>query len=208
MTRPITTSLASALALSLVLGGCGDDISAPASDLATDPALSQHTHPGQGAEHAARQATLAQQLNAVRKATTKYRDVAEARADGYFAVSPYVPGMGFHFADELPPFGTDREDPGVLVYFTTGDYNPGPGEAHDPAHDDDLVLGAVEWLVPGDQTGDPPDLFADEDSPRVLKTTEEEGWHFEAAEGFTGLHAWVHRGNPAGVFHATNPTIN
>lgn len=150
---------------------------------------------------------LAAQLNTVRETTGKYRDIETARADGYVAVSPYVPGMGFHFADG-PPFGTDLEDPGILVYFTTGSYNPAPGEGHDPARDDELVLGAVEWLVLGDQSGDPPDIFADESSHRDLQVTEAEGWHYESAEDFTGLHAWVHRGNPAGVFHPTNPNVD
>lgn len=150
---------------------------------------------------------LSHQLNTVRAVTRKYRDIETAREDGYFTASPYVPGMGFHFADG-PPFGTTLEDPGILVYFTNGSYNPDPGDPHDPAHDDDLILGAVEWLVPGDQTDNPPDIFADEDSPRELKVTEDEGWHFESDLGFTGLHAWVHRGNPAGVFHPTNPNID
>lgn len=150
---------------------------------------------------------LSQQLNTVRALTGKYKDIETARNEGYAAVSPYVPGMGFHFADG-PPFGTDLEDPGVLVYFTNGSYNPDPGAKHDPDHDDDLILGAVEWLVPGDQEGNPPDIFSDENSPRNLLVTEEDGWHFEDEEGFTGLHAWVHRGNPAGVFHHTNPNID
>lgn len=151
---------------------------------------------------------LSKQLNTVRGESKQYRDIGEARDDGYVAISPYVPGMGFHFANEVPPFGTDLEDPGVLVYFTNGSYNPAPGDSHDPAHDDDLILGAVEWLVPGDQEDDPPDIFNDEDSHRELQVTEKEGWHFEAEEGFTGLHAWVQRGNPAGVFHPTNPNID
>lgn len=151
---------------------------------------------------------LTHQLNTVRAVTRKYRDIETARSEGYVPASPYVPGMGFHFANSFPPFGTDLDDPGVLVYFTNGTYNPAPGDPHDPARDDDLILGAVEWLVPGDQSENPPDIFADELSPRNLRVTEEHAWHFESAEGFTGLHAWVHRGNPAGVFHHTNPTID
>lgn len=150
---------------------------------------------------------LSQELNNVRAVTRRYKDVETARDDGYAAVSPYVPGMGFHFADG-PPFGTDLEDPGVLVYFTDGSYNPDPGAEHDPDHDDDLILGAVEWVVPGDREDNPPDIFSDENSPRNLLVTEEEGWHFEEGEGFTGLHAWVHRNNPAGVFHHTNPNMD
>lgn len=150
---------------------------------------------------------LTAELNTVRDLTQKYRDIDTARSHGYGPVSPYVPGMGFHFADG-PLFGTDLEDPGVLVYYTNGSYNPAPGEPHDPAHDDDLILGAVEWLVRGNQEDNPPDIFSDESSDRELLVTEREGWHFESEEGFTGLHAWVHRGNPAGVFHHTNPTID
>jgi len=109
---------------------------------------------------------LSRQLNTVRAVTRKYNDIETARADGYGAVSPYVPGMGFHFADG-PAFGTGLEDPGVLVYFTNGSYNPDPGEEHDPDHDDDLILGAAEWLVPGDQKDNQPDIFNDEDSPET-----------------------------------------
>jgi hypothetical protein len=153
-------------------------------------------------------AKLSHQLNSVRAAMRAYRDAETARGEGYEDISGYVPGMGFHFARASPPFGTDIEDPPVLVYFTNGSYNPDPHESHDPDHDDDLILGAAEWLVAGDQTDEPPNIFNDEDSNRNLKVTEEEGWHFESAEGFTGLHAWVHRSNPAGVFHPTNPNID
>lgn len=151
---------------------------------------------------------LSRELNTVRDATQQYKDVETAREDGYEDISPYVPGMGFHFSDRTPPFGTVHENPPVLVYFTNGSYNPNPGDPHDSPHDDDLILGAAEFLVGGNQEDDPPDIFHDEDSPRNLKTTEEEGWHYESEENFTGLHAWVHRGNPAGVFHPTNPNID
>lgn len=151
---------------------------------------------------------LARQLNRVREVTRAYRDVGTARVDGYEPLLGYFPGMGFHFTDRNPPLGADRDDPPLLVYFTNGSYNPEPGEPHDPERDDDLVLGGVEYLVAGDQEAEPPDIFADEESGRELPVTEAEGWHFEADLGITGLHAWVHRGNPAGVFHPTNPTID
>jgi hypothetical protein len=151
---------------------------------------------------------LSQQLNAVRAVTRDYRDVTTAREHGYEPLLGYFPGMGFHFTDRNPPLGADRNDPPLLVYFTNGSYNPEPGDPHDPERDDDLILGGVEYLVAGDQEADPPDIFADEGSGRELPVTEAEGWHFEADLGITGLHAWVHRGNPAGVFHPTNPTID
>lgn len=151
-------------------------------------------------------AVLSEQLNAVRRATRTYRDIEEAKKDGYGILSPFVPGMGFHYG-KAPPFGTDRLSPGVLVYAPNGSYNPSPGEELDPERTDDLILVAVEYLVDGDQTGSPPDIFDDELTSRRLKVTEEHGWHYESDLDFTGLHAWVHRGNPAGVFHPTNPNV-
>lgn len=205
MTQHWSPTLTSVLCLSLTVGACQGDVAAPSAEDVADETVASSSHL---APDVAEEATLAHQLNAVREATVPYRDISKAMEDGYEVISPFVPGMGFHFSDRTPPFGTDRTDPPVLVYFPNDSYDPAPGEPLDPARTDDLVLGAVEYLVPGDQTADAPDIFADEDSPRTLATTEEEGWHFEEVEGFTGLHAWVHRGNPEGVFHTTNPHIN
>lgn len=171
------------------------------SGLALGPSAGFASASGDGSE-------LAHQLEEVRAATRKYRDVGAARADGFQPLLGYFPGMGFHFTDRNPPLGADRNDPPLLVYFTTGSYDPDPGEAHEPEHDGDLILGAVEYLVGGDQTDNLLDIFADEGSPRELQVTEAEGWHFEEDLNITGLHAWIHRGNPAGVFHPTNPAID
>lgn len=151
---------------------------------------------------------LAQQLDNVRAVTRRYRNVETARETDYEPILGYFPEMGFHFADREPPYGAVREDPPVLVYFTNGSYNPDPGDVHDPAHDDDLILGGVEYLVPGNQEDTPPNIFADEESCHELQVTEAEGWHYDEDLDITALHAWVHRGNPAGVFHPTNPTID
>ncbi len=203
--RRVTTLCGSTLLLLLSLGACQDAVMAPGPEASPDLAVQASSH---GEASPASEATLSHQLQAVRQATLPYRDISKADEDGYAPISPYVPGMGFHFSDRTPPFGTDVDDPPVLVYFPNGSYDPAPGEPLDPARKDDLVLGAVEYLVPGDQTGDDaPNIFADESGPQTLPTTEREGWHFERALGFSGLHAWVHRGNPDGVFHTTNRTI-
>ena len=175
----------------------------------------------------ARSDDLAHELNTVRAATRKYRDVELAREDGYDTeVSPYTPGMGFHFVnptfvapDEEGSF--DLENPPILVYYTTGNYNPGPYGLHDPDRDDDLRLGGVEFAHLGDVEelagqdppadpgdGTPANIFSDEESSRNLKVSEEEGWEWVPGPNITALHVWVHRGNPAGVFHPTNPTID
>ena len=152
------------------------------------------------------------ELNEVRTATRKYRNVAKAREDGYdMQVSPYTRNMGFHFVK--PPLvaaeadtAVDLSEPPILVYYTTGNYNPEPGDVHDPAHDNDLRLGGVEFAH--GQTGVPGNIFSDESASRTLKMSEENGWGPIPDTPLMALHVWVHRGNPAGVFHPTNPTID
>lgn len=160
----------------------------------------------------ARSDEFTRELNDVRAATRKYRNVAMARADGYGAqVSPYVPNMGFHFVNTAliaPDASTpvDRSEPPILVYYATGDYNPGPGAIHDPAHDDDLQLGAVEFAHA--ETGVAGDVFSDESASRRLSVSEDDGWGPIPGTPLSALHVWVHRDNPEGVFHPTNPTVN
>lgn len=178
--------------------------------------------------------TLAHELNTVRAATREFRDVAKARVAGYGVlpelVSPYTPNMGFHFVnplfvapDEEGPF--DLESPPVLVYAPIGEYRneireaiaePGPPFFHDPDRDDELRLVAVEFAHLGDvedppadpEDGTPADIFSDEEARRNLKFTEADGWEWVPGAEITALHVWVHRGNPEGVFHPTNPTID
>lgn len=163
----------------------------------------------------ARRDALARELETVRNATRCYRDLDRALDDGYELGSPYVPQMGFHFvnaeliaADEEAGPVDGIENPPVLVYVTTRNYRPEPGAAHEPEHDAALRLAAVEFAHAGAQQGAPGDYFSDEASSRQLKTTEEEGWGPIPDTPLTALHVWVHRHNPAGVFHPTNPIID
>ena len=169
---------------------------------------------------------LSAELNSVRSATKRYRDVSLAREDGYVVESAYVPEMGFHLInpDLLAPdaeAAVEITEPPILVYFTTGDYRPEPGAEHDGGRDGDLRLGAVEYGHLGDVDalagqdppanpveGTPANYFSDEDAKRTLKVSEEEGWQWTPGPDITALHVWVHRGNPAGVFNPTNTTIN
>lgn len=156
---------------------------------------------------------LTRQLLEVRTATRPYwRDVARAREDGYDGeVSPYDPGMGFHFVDpERVAEDEDAEvalsDPPILVYIPTDGYDPEPGDEHDPDRDDELVLAAVEFAHTGTE-GASANLFADEDADPPPRTSEEEGWEFVEAAGLSALHVWVPHWNPAGVFSPTNPGV-
>ncbi|TVR36048.1 MAG: hypothetical protein EA390_01015 [Balneolaceae bacterium] len=180
---------------------------------------------------------LARELNDVRKATQKYKDASKALYDGYVPVN-YVPGMGFHFVNfalvaanhEADPVD-GIENPPILVYYTTGNFNPDDvikenGDVKDYFTNENtdwleyLRLGAVEYAHLGDAgepfpTGaNPANYFSDEEAPRNLKVSEEEGWEpipnpeIEDEIFFTALHVWVHRGNPDGLFAPFNPTIN
>lgn len=152
-----------------------------------------------------------QQLLEVQAASRPYwRDVALAREDGFDGVvSPYEPGMGFHFVN--PALLLENEDaeanlsePAILVYVPTEGYDPAPGDIHDPARDDELVAAAVEFAHTGTE-GASANLFADDDADHPPRVPEDEGWHFVEAADVTALHVWVPHWNPAGVFSPTNP---
>lgn len=142
---------------------------------------------------AAHRGGLKGELAEVRSATAEYNDPANAIADGYIAEDHAVCGMGYHYPDGalLEAFreGTldeyfedkDRTTPQVLVY---GEDDSG-----------DLILGAVEYLVPKDGSGEQPDFFSHDDGSEV--------WGDFGP--FWSLHVWVHTHNPKGVFNPTNP---
>lgn len=159
----------------------------------------------------ARSDSLSHELKTVRTSTKKYKDVSLARDDGYTMVSEYVPGMGFHFTNGAFVAPDEEADgdltqPAILVYVPTGNYRPDPFTVHDDDRDDDLRLAAVEFAHAG-ELGAAADYFSDEEASRNLKESETEGWEPIPGTPFTALHVWVHKGNPAGVFHPTNPTV-
>lgn len=156
---------------------------------------------------AASSGSLQRELAEVRMATARYNDPANAYADGYVVPGPdedgdgrpdplrledvvdeahAACGMGFHFVHFGRLGSTEPTGPTVLVYGVDDE--------------DDLVLGAVEWLVPmaGPYESSPPDLFQHDEGA--------EEWQADSpAPGLWSLHAWVHTFNPSGVFHPTNP---
>ena len=148
------------------------------------------------------QGGLKRELAEVRSATARYNDPANAYADGYVAMdhegsrvelenvveeAEAVCGMGFHFVNKELFGSTTPTEPPVLVY--------GVGD------DGDLLLGAVEYIVPkgeDDSETVEPDLFDNDDGA--------ERWdEDEPRDGVWSLHAWVHTHNPNGVFSHHNP---
>lgn len=148
--------------------------------------------------------TLITQLNAVYIATKKYHNVATAREDGY-APAMVVPNVGHVFAinDRIGDGDVIITEPEALIYIDT---RIDKCET-DPA-DANLDLAAIEYVVPGDQSTEPPDLFADKNTSYPLTVPEEEGWHHNEKVGVTGLHVWLHHWNLAGLFNHTNPAVS
>ena len=138
------------------------------------------------------------ELAQVRSATAKYNDPANAYADGYVALddeqnpvaledvvseAEAVCGMGFHFVNFSTLGEYDRLKPQVLVYGVDDD--------------DNLILGAVEYIIPDAVSGGNPDLFVHDGGA--------EHWDAGPFPGVQSLHVWVHTNNPAGVFEHANP---
>jgi hypothetical protein len=128
-------------------------------------------------------------LAPVREATAEYRSVAAAEADGYERFldcfdSPEG-GMGQHYVDlaALDDI-VDPLHPEAMVYEVRFDETRG----------EHLRLVAVEWVVPGASTDEPPELF-------------EQHFHFNPTLGIWALHAWVWERNPSGLFADWNPEV-
>lgn len=64
----------------------------------------------------------------------------------------------------------------------------------DEVRGEHLTLVAVEWVVPGAPTDEPPELF-------------EQHFHFNPTLGIWALHAWIWERNPNGLFADWNPQV-
>ena len=134
---------------------------------------------------------VAAQLAQLRAVTAKYRTFASADSAGYSTritgcmTDPQLGGMGFHYGKATAIDATaDALEPEVLLY--------------EPEPNGQLRLVAVEFIIPyalRPRDGPPPTLF---DQPFVQNDA------FE----LWGLHAWVWRHNPAGMFADWNPEVN
>ena len=133
-------------------------------------------------------ATTLRELAQARAATARYHDVADALADGYVRVSPFVPGEGFHYTKgSLVDCTFDPEQPESLHYA----FRP---------NGTDLKLVGVEYLVPtACSPSVPPDGF----------TGDADEWEQERPGGVSvwNLNAWIWLNNPDGIFAERNPLL-
>lgn len=134
---------------------------------------------------------LSREINSLKAATNRYHDFNAARADGYGTkltdcmVDSSLGGMGLHYAKTTLINGSVAvTTPQVLLY--------------EPQTDGSLQLVAVEYIIPYT-------LHSRDSTPPVLF-----GQPFKQNDTFQlwGLHAWVWRDNPSGLFADWNPHVN
>ncbi len=138
------------------------------------------------------QATLRKDLATLRRVTAPFHDFNVATAAGWSTqITPCMTdpadsgGMGFHYGNTALIDGTVRVDaPQLLLY--------------EPERNGRLRLVAVEYIIPytfHSRDAAPPVLF---------------GQQFKQNDVFQlwGLHAWVWKENPSGLFANWNPRVN
>jgi len=152
---------------------------------------------------AAEQAYKAE-IDALRKAMTKYQDYKVAVRDLYMSTvgcvhysgekiaghMEYPRGaMGIHFVNLTIQGPPDPMKPNVVIYEPVGR---------------SLRLVAVEWVVPLKAAKERPSLFG---QPFMGPM---EGHEPIMAKEFVhyDLHAWLFKNNPLGMFAPTNPNVN
>ncbi len=123
------------------------------------------------------------ELNQAREATVRYAQLSAALADGYVDINVVMPNMGTHYMKQsLVDERFEVDKPEILVYATEG------GQTR---------LVAVEYAIPLDRAAAAPAGF----------TGADDVWDRNTGFQLWLLHAWVHKDNPSGVFHSTNPTV-
>ena len=125
------------------------------------------------------------QLDQVRDATARFRDVEKAEAAGYADIGLFVPNMGWHYMkDALVDGRFDPAKPELLVY------------ADDPCGGKRKLV-AVEYAVP---------LSLSKRAPQGFAGRADE-WDANQQFQLWTLHAWVFEFNEDGVFAPFNPRL-
>jgi hypothetical protein len=184
------TALTLVIALSITVAAC--DSGPEYAQFADAPTAAAHQHQQPpGTSNAS--AELNRELAALRRVVAPLHNFERAQAAGWSAQItpclelPGVGGMGFHYGN--PTYLGD----GGAVSVTQPE-----ALLFEPTEDGQMRFVGVEYIVPFTDvppTGPAPVLF---------------GLPFEAVTGagVWGLHAWVGRHNPDGMFTAWNPMVS
>jgi len=205
-----------AIALFFVLG-----LLAPAQQAPTGQGEMAHGNMAHGLHASGAAVTYAELKNTVadleraRQATSKYKDVHVAEAEGYQVVGPDVAGVPVHFVQTMEPKAFDIEKPPILLY------------AKDPAASGGYTLVGLSYLLnapegPDAQPVNPPFpkalapwhrhdnicVLAHLQNPHGLTEDQcrQQGGHFVAHSQWL-VHVWIWKENPAGIFSPENPAL-
>jgi hypothetical protein len=176
-----------------------------------DSSFGGHSHGEAGPVTPAQRVVLKQQLAEAKAASAKYRDIDVAKADGYFQVTQFIPGIGLHLANiRMPTTTFDPARPQVLLYQPD---DKGKlrlaGVAYEFAHVDDtppagFAGGSDVWHYHNNlcfQKGGSVTIAKDQASCMAVG-----GLAFQKQTAWL-LHAWVWTPNPDGVFTENNPNV-
>ena len=172
-------------------------------------AFGEHSHGKPGPVTAAQGQVLDRQLAAAKRASAKYRDIDVAKADGYFQVTQFIPGLGLHLVNlKIPNTAFDPARPQILLY------QPGPagkmvltGVAYQFAHTNNtppvgFAGGSDVWhyhtnlcFLPGGSV-----TISNKRGCKLAHG------YFQAQTAWL-LHAWIWKDNPDGVFTEYNPNV-
>jgi len=127
------------------------------------------------------------EVDQLKAATSKYKDINLATTEGFFDVSGFVPNMGHHY---LLPSRVDQvfslEQPEIILYA--------------PDNNGKMQFVAVEYVTPIadlDNPGTPPEGF----------TGDLDEWEINTGLSQWQLHVWIVKENPDGIFTPLNLTI-
>ena len=171
----------------------------------------EHVHGTPGPVTAAQAVVLKRQLAEAKAATAKYNDIDAAKADGYFQVTQFIPGIGLHLANLRIPANTfDPAKPQILLYQpdASGDLRL-VGVAYQFVHTNDtppvgFAGGSDVWHYHSNLCfvrGGSVTIAKDDASCKAVG-----GLAFQAQTAWL-LHAWIWKANPNGVFTEYNPRV-
>jgi hypothetical protein len=170
-----------------------------------------HSHGEPGPVSPAQRVVLKRQLASAKAATAKYRDIDVAKADGYFQVTQFIPGLGLHLANlKIPKGSFDPAKPQILLYEPDAKGKLElVGIAYQFDHLNDtppvgFAGGSDVWHYHTDlcfQKGGSVTIAKDDASCKAVG-----GLVFQKQTAWL-LHAWVWKSNPDGVFTELNPNV-
>lgn len=171
-----TIKLLGGLTLLLTITSCSKEDSTVEAELA-------------GVSAKAQMNTVGEQLDRLTQKMQRYHNFQVSEAQGFMAVSPFIPNMGIHYGKMDRFDGTfELEKPEILLYV------PGENGA--------MNFVGVEYAVPVKFSPKPPEGFIGTD----------DHWEYNPfvapdLGGSWTLHAWVILDNPNGVFAPQNPQV-